>query len=788
MRKLAGWLKSLNKRMFFKIFLSSIALITASVVVLTVLFYFGVRNYSKQRINEANLLKLQIIQSNLENQVNDIKTFAVEIANDPRTDGIFAIKSNVRIYDYQSVVKVLDILELFRRTRVMRNYINSIYLYNIDEDIIVSSWGAFYRTEDFYDTSWISLVKDDLILDYYITDVRVPANEDKLHVKPGAVKEIRDDREVLSFIFPVRYLKFKGAIVINVDYEKLFNEMIPVNNPQESFLVTDGNGRIFFDGITSNPEIPLNSAEVINEVRAEGRNSGNLALVSEKETFIAAYGKSSANNLIVVNLIHSDFLFDSLKLINILLIILAAACILFGVIASFLLSKRMYKPITQILNDLQSRILYDYQGKESDLTYINEAVSKLINKDLETENLLHSNQKIMLEAQLLAAIIGNIHSKDFSVATLDDNVACILFAIDDYYKFTQTNGINEQSSYKDIIRYTAQSIADKICKCASIFLDEDKIAMVISLPDERSEEFTGLAKSICTRLNEELQIIKGVSISAAIGELHMGHVNIRRSYLDARKALKYRLFCGKSSIIWHKEIALRNNIFPLDTLNYNHIINYLYAGSRSELMRSIDELIAAMQKNKLSLVTYESTIQVVIQLISKTMDYLTAQHINLADLKVIDNSRSMYLEIMNIDSLDRLKARLVSFFDAIFTYQTNNASSISNKKYVHQAVELVSKNFVASDLSLEKIADTIGISYSYLRKIFKDEIGVNIFDYLNRLRIEQAKKLLLHSDLSIMEIADKSGFSNDQGLTRFFKKYEGITPGKFREFSGKSAG
>ena len=68
-----------------------------------------------------------------------------------------------------------------------------------------------------------------------------------------------------------------------------------------------------------------------------------------------------------------------------------------------------------------------------------------------------------------------------------------------------------------------------------------------------------------------------------------------------------------------------------------------------------------------------------------------------------------------------------------------------------------------------------------MRKIVKQETGKSLLDLINNARIEKAKVLLRETSMYIKEIAEDVGYNNVQSLTRFFKKYEGITPGEFRE-------
>jgi AraC-like DNA-binding protein len=71
------------------------------------------------------------------------------------------------------------------------------------------------------------------------------------------------------------------------------------------------------------------------------------------------------------------------------------------------------------------------------------------------------------------------------------------------------------------------------------------------------------------------------------------------------------------------------------------------------------------------------------------------------------------------------------------------------------------------------------LSYSYLRKIFKDETGDNIINYINHIRVEESKRLLLQTGMTVKEIAHNLGYNNEQSFLRFFKKYEECSPGEY---------
>lgn len=87
---------------------------------------------------------------------------------------------------------------------------------------------------------------------------------------------------------------------------------------------------------------------------------------------------------------------------------------------------------------------------------------------------------------------------------------------------------------------------------------------------------------------------------------------------------------------------------------------------------------------------------------------------------------------------------------------------------------------LADEMSLSFLAEEFHLNPQYISQLFKNEIGVNFLSYLTNIRMENAKKLLLSTSLSIAEVADRSGFGDYRVFTKVFKKSEGITPSQYR--------
>ncbi len=101
---------------------------------------------------------------------------------------------------------------------------------------------------------------------------------------------------------------------------------------------------------------------------------------------------------------------------------------------------------------------------------------------------------------------------------------------------------------------------------------------------------------------------------------------------------------------------------------------------------------------------------------------------------------------------------------------------------VKRTVAYLHQNY-QEPLSREEIARTIGVSKNYLSHIFRRELGLSPWDYLNRYRIRQARELLMGTDQTITDVAYKVGFNNPAYFSRVFHQQTGISPSEYREQS-----
>lgn len=99
--------------------------------------------------------------------------------------------------------------------------------------------------------------------------------------------------------------------------------------------------------------------------------------------------------------------------------------------------------------------------------------------------------------------------------------------------------------------------------------------------------------------------------------------------------------------------------------------------------------------------------------------------------------------------------------------------------YVKKALEYI-ETYYNNNITVEDVAEYAGVHFSYLQKIFKQNTGSSVMNYVNKVRIKRACSLLLNSDMPIEKIAPEVGFNSRQNFLYTFKGIMGVTPREYR--------
>jgi AraC-like DNA-binding protein/ligand-binding sensor protein len=136
-------------------------------------------------------------------------------------------------------------------------------------------------------------------------------------------------------------------------------------------------------------------------------------------------------------------------------------------------------------------------------------------------------------------------------------------------------------------------------------------------------------------------------------------------------------------------------------------------------------------------------------------------------------------EAQNIEELTEVMFTIVERMGGqIFSFQ-----GVRHASALRKAERYIWENY-SRKICLQEVADASGLSAPYFSTIFKEEMGENLSNYLNRLRVEKASTMLTETTLSLCEIARDCGFEDQSWFSKIFKAYTGISPGKYRETGG----
>ncbi len=122
---------------------------------------------------------------------------------------------------------------------------------------------------------------------------------------------------------------------------------------------------------------------------------------------------------------------------------------------------------------------------------------------------------------------------------------------------------------------------------------------------------------------------------------------------------------------------------------------------------------------------------------------------------------------------------MMRFTDLVF-----NLQDVKHVDVIYKAIDFIKRNYMKK-ITLKDVADSVLLSPSYFSKLFKDEMKENFNQFLNQVRIERSKTVLLDNSVPLVDVAFLTGFEDQSYFTKVFKKMTGVSPGKYRESRGQ---
>ena len=362
-----------------------------------------------------------------------------------------------------------------------------------------------------------------------------------------------------------------------------------------------------------------------------------------------------------------------------------------------------------------------------------------------------------------------INSYEISLKGGFFNIA--LIEIDNLYSMLDKDFVNAN------LIFAVKNIAEEIIsanKMGYVYEDTNGTIGIIfngavaALTDEKLIECLQLIRS------NVLNYIK-LNITIGYGETVSSIFDIKLSHKQAKQAIELRSITDKGGIIPYKSSYPDSNTLFDIRWKVDNLLAAIERLSEAEVMAEIKLLVQEISQKKFTV----NITKIIFYNIFFDIGNLPKKY------NFTDNNFSLQQEIMDLNkdnktfTLEHFEKLLVGVCiktcNFIREFQTSKRSNVVDK------IQRYIKLHYAEDLSLKSISNIFYMNPVYLGRLFKNDTGDSFTDYVNKIRISEAKKMFFMDSSNISGIIEKLGFNNPEYFYRLFPKYEGITFAEYKK-------
>lgn len=255
----------------------------------------------------------------------------------------------------------------------------------------------------------------------------------------------------------------------------------------------------------------------------------------------------------------------------------------------------------------------------------------------------------------------------------------------------------------------------------------------------------------------------------AVSGFHTFLTDGSTAYLEAGRAFDNRFLQDNNRILRFTEVVSQEILYILPDIYLQNLRNALKSRDKEAVRKSVEEICWKMQQDKPTLFAFRLTYNRIIHLMLTEWNDRNAETENLYNVFAL----SQCLTIQDFNDLLCEACHII--------IDSSSQEPAEKSDIVQNAMKYMENNFSSPDLTMSVLADYLQVSSVTLSVVFKNSMGIRPSDYLANLRIEQARKLLLTTDMLVREICTAVGYEDDHVFTRRFKKYTGKTPKQYRD-------
>lgn len=660
---------------------------------------------------------------------------------------IFVDRHISRLRNYASVElnDVRTAIDQMNYYRATSPFIESIYIYN-------GISGLFYVSSEFGENNVLS---KDTFYDREIIDIIGKYKEYKnLMPIPRWIQTREGQVNVYTFILHDGIGNYPpdSMIIVNYSEKYLYKDVSGISeNSGSSIFTIDGDGMV----VAGSPEYPMldniSEMEYIKRIMSDSSAGYFITGINGEKSFVA-YTEPDLLGWRYIRVVPYGEITGHIARMRTFTVIAGGVILILGLAVSLVISRKLSTNVDKKLSKLK---ILEFENRS--------------NLNLKKEEYL---RKLLLceEKQEMDSIGAQFKSLDIQM-DIEGWFTVLIIRIDQYGEFIKKYEGNESGLLKFAIMNVAQEILSKQYRVMAIDMNTDRIAVFLNLPADTPDSSVEISGDLIGEVQASVLKYLEISVSVTLSTPSVTAEGLGHLYRQAVEASFYRMFYGCQCIIHTGEIA------ELETRQYE------YPARKEKLL--INEFMLGKTEKAMNLVK---------EIISETANYsyaafnIAVVHLAYAVCAIRRNSIS-YAEL-NINSIFQSLSQAETVEDIyrqfadIFESTASMLSEKKNSKYdelISKTIDLIDREYMNQNLSLESIADTIGMSSTYIGRLFKKHTMKTILDYIVEVRMQKARQFLTSTEFSIGEIAERTGFTNSPYFYKAFKKAHGITPAEYRK-------
>lgn len=755
-QKLALLANRRNWGLFSKIFMALIGVSIVPVIACSLFFYFISRQNVEAEVSLSNLNTLKQTQIAVDNILEATERISLQIVRNKEVANFLNNPIDKTRPSHPAITNAINVADSFSEGV---QYIESISIYSFLNNIMVSSGTAQRYAE-----------MDGSFLDNYGNSLKTKGFT--MWIEPDDSEVFGDKSSSLQFVEFIfeTFNKPEGIVIIklkNDEFAKLINTLY-IRKSGHIFVIND-RGKVIL-GRNRLPEA-FDPADFMGRYKATGE--GYYKIDKGGQPLLVSFTTSRYNHWKYVAVLPANEIYDRTSLIGGAIAFLCLIFVLLAIGLSFAASKGIYNPIAAL--DLWLR---GHKPAKHELDLL-----KARNDELGRIQQEIGEQVAKLRNYFFYRLTyGSIADRDevYNQATFLDIPVDKLFVV-----LLAETGVGEGGADRETIRAGVTGIVQSILAGAGCLLNvaweyrdgsERLVAVTVfdaGQPEAAVWPIVGdAARLVRSRLGEYCRS----PVTVAVGSARHGLENIHLSYNDASEVLKYKFIRGADAIIFSSEYAGGTSIDTHKYYSKSQLTNCLDARDRRQLEKLLDKFTSSM-KAKISA-------QAVYVFYCKDIITILREHLQGFGPRFGDE-RAALKEMFNnfekrFDNIDAAVAAILGCMRKVFDKLEQDTPEAARRQAVEKAVAIIAAEY-GGDIGLTYVCGKIGMSEPYFSKIFKEELGQNFKEYLTGIRLARAKELLRDTDGTVAAVAAQVGYNNTNQFAKMFKKYEGITPGAYRQ-------